>query len=162
DRAGDQRRADRAGQRNLRAQVQRCNHLLAAPRQQEDHCRNRPNYARLFEAVRCARRYFPMRRKAEHSTGPGVDVDLRPDQRDGGYVVTAGEKERLQRAMWDAEGHRTTETIARPAARIAEIAGFPVPDGTRFIIVPEEQIGKEYPFSSEKLSPVLAIFRYAS
>jgi sulfoacetaldehyde dehydrogenase len=81
-------------------------------------------------------------------------------QREGGYVVTASEKERLQAAMWDSEGHRTTETIARPPGRIAEVAGFRVPDGTRFLIVPEERIGKEYPFSSEKLSPVLAIFRY--
>jgi len=82
-------------------------------------------------------------------------------QREGGYVVTAGEKEMLQAAMWDSEGHRTSETIARPAKRIAEFAGFRVPEGTRFLIVPEECIGKEYPFSSEKLSPVLAIFRYS-
>jgi sulfoacetaldehyde dehydrogenase len=81
-------------------------------------------------------------------------------QREGGYVVTASEKEKLQAAMWDAEGHRTTNTIARPPVRIAEAAGFAIPDGTRFLIVPEEHIGKEHPFSSEKLSPVLAIFRY--
>jgi sulfoacetaldehyde dehydrogenase len=66
----------------------------------------------------------------------------------------------LQAALWDGEGHRTTDTIARPAKRLAEIAGFAVPDGTRFLVASEEHIGKEYPFSSEKLSPVLAIFRY--
>lgn len=82
-------------------------------------------------------------------------------QREGGYTVTAAEKEKLQAALWDSEGHRTAETIARPAKRIAETAGFHVPDGTKFLIVPEDQIGKEYPFSSEKLSPVLAIFRYS-
>jgi sulfoacetaldehyde dehydrogenase len=82
-------------------------------------------------------------------------------QREGGYVVSDAEKRVLQAALWDAEGHRTTETIARPAKRIAEVAGFRVPDGTRFLIVPEDSIGKEHPFSSEKLSPVLAIFRYS-
>src|SRR5579872_4967618 len=82
-------------------------------------------------------------------------------RREGGYVVTDREKGLLQRALWDVEGHRTTDTIARPARRIAETAGFTVPDGTRFLVVPEECIGKEYPFSSEKLSPVLAIFRYS-
>jgi sulfoacetaldehyde dehydrogenase len=82
-------------------------------------------------------------------------------QREGGYVVSEAEKRLLQAAMWDAEGHRTSETIARPAARIAEIAGFSVPAHVRFLIVPEECIGREYPFSSEKLSPVLAIFRYS-
>jgi sulfoacetaldehyde dehydrogenase len=81
-------------------------------------------------------------------------------QREGGYVVSDAEKALLRTALWDAEGHRTGNTIARPAKRIAEIAGFRVPDGTKFLIVPEADIGKEYPFSSEKLSPVLAIFRY--
>ncbi|PWT92563.1 MAG: aldehyde dehydrogenase [Proteobacteria bacterium] len=81
-------------------------------------------------------------------------------QREGGYVAAGPEKELLQAALWDADGHRTSGTIARPAGRIAEIAGFAVPEGTKFLIVPEEHIGKEFPFSSEKLSPVLAIFRY--
>jgi sulfoacetaldehyde dehydrogenase len=89
------------------------------------------------------------------------DTFLEHLQREGGYVVTDAQKLLLQAALWDAQGHRTTDTIARPAKRIAEIAGFPVPDGARFLIVPEERIGKEYLFSSEKLSPVLAIFRYS-
>jgi sulfoacetaldehyde dehydrogenase len=50
--------------------------------------------------------------------------------------------------------------VARSAARIAEIAGFSIPQGKCFLIVPESQIGKEHLFSSEKLGPVLAIFRY--
>jgi sulfoacetaldehyde dehydrogenase len=82
-------------------------------------------------------------------------------EREGGYVVSEAEKRLLEAALWDADGHRTAATIARPAARIAEIAGFAAPEGTRFLIVPEERIGKAYPFSSEKLSPVLAIFRYS-
>jgi len=81
-------------------------------------------------------------------------------QREGGYVVSDSEKALLQAALWDSEGHRTSNTIARPAKRIAEIAGFDVPEGAKFLIVPEERIGKEHLFSSEKLSPVLAIFRY--
>jgi sulfoacetaldehyde dehydrogenase len=82
-------------------------------------------------------------------------------QVEGGYLVTEQEKQRLQNALWDSEGHRTPETVARPAARIAEIAGFSIPAGKTFLIVPESRIGKEYLFSSEKLCTVLAIFRYA-
>ena len=44
---------------------------------------------------------------------------------------------------------------------MAEIAGFAIPDDKRFLIVKEEHIGKEHLFSSEKLSPVLAIFKYS-
>ena len=63
--------------------------------------------------------------------------------------------------MWDAEGHRTFETVARPASRIAEVAGFEIPEGKTFIIVKQEDIGKEHPFSNEKLAPVLSIFKYS-
>jgi len=82
-------------------------------------------------------------------------------QKEGGYLVPDEEKEKLKRVMWDEEGHRTLETVARSVARIAEIAGFAVPAGTKFIIAKEDQIGKEHVFSGEKLSPVLSIFRYS-
>src|SRR5262249_20646303 len=81
-------------------------------------------------------------------------------QEEGGYLVSAEEKQRLQGVMWDAEGHRTLETVARSAAAIAERAGFALPPTSKFLIAEERQIGKQHPFSGEKLSPVLAIFRY--
>ena len=81
-------------------------------------------------------------------------------QHEGGYLVSSAEKEQLQAAMWGGEGHRTSNTIARPAAVIADLAGFSIPAGKTFLIVPEDKIGKEHLFSSEKLSPVLSIFKY--
>jgi sulfoacetaldehyde dehydrogenase len=82
-------------------------------------------------------------------------------QEEGGYLVKEGEKDCLQAILGDSEGHRTPATVARSAARIAEIAGFRIPAGKSFLIVEENQIGKEHLFSSEKLSPVLAIFKYS-
>jgi sulfoacetaldehyde dehydrogenase len=82
-------------------------------------------------------------------------------QHEGGYLVSSAEKGQLQAAMWDDEGQRTSNTIARPAAVIAGLAGFPIPAGKTFLIVPEDMIGKEHLFSSEKLSPVLSIFKYS-
>ncbi len=81
-------------------------------------------------------------------------------QAEGGYLVTDEEKQRLENVLWDSDGHRTPETVARPAARIAEIAGFSIPAGKTFLIVRENRIGKDYLFSSEKLCVVLAIFKY--
>ena len=81
-------------------------------------------------------------------------------QAEGGYLVTNQEKQRLQKVLWDSEGHRIVETVARSAAKIAEGAGFSIPANKTFLIVPESSIGREFPFSSEKLSPVLAIFKY--
>jgi len=89
------------------------------------------------------------------------DAFLAQLQIEGGYLVSDDEKELLRQALWDGEGHRTSNTIARPAAVIAEIAGFAIPGGKTFLIVKQSQIGKAHRFSSEKLSPVLAIFRYS-
>jgi sulfoacetaldehyde dehydrogenase len=82
-------------------------------------------------------------------------------QQEGGYLASAEEKSRLERALWDGEGRRRIETVARSASVIAEHAGFTLPPGKSFIIVKEEHIGPSYRFSSEKLSPVLAVFQYS-
>ena len=82
-------------------------------------------------------------------------------QQEGGYLATDEEKRKLEAVMWDADGRRTIGTVARAARVIAEQAGFTIPDGKSFIIVKEDKIGKQHRFSSEKLSPVLAIFKYS-
>ena len=89
------------------------------------------------------------------------DAFLAQLQVERGYLVSGAEKELLLKALWDEEGHRTSNTIARPAGVIAGIAGFTIPEGKTFLIVTESQIGKEHKFSSEKLSPVLSIFKYS-
>lgn len=109
-----------------------------------------------------------------HNNGSGCSCDgnllveetiydrfLEQLQKEGGYLVSESEKAKLQSAMWDAEGHRTLETVARAASKIAERAGLTVPADRKFFIVKEDKIGKEFPFSSEKLSPVLSIFKYS-
>jgi sulfoacetaldehyde dehydrogenase len=80
---------------------------------------------------------------------------------EGGHLVTEEEKKLLQAAYWDAEGRRTPETIARPASVVAQRAGFQIPPGKEFLVVPESHIGKHYPFSTEKLGTVLALFKYS-
>jgi len=81
-------------------------------------------------------------------------------QKEGGYLASPDEKQKLAGIMWDGEGRRVLETVARSAAVIAEKAGFQLPEGKSFIIVKEDKIGTQHRFSSEKLSPVLAIFQY--
>jgi sulfoacetaldehyde dehydrogenase len=81
-------------------------------------------------------------------------------QKEGGYLAGDDDKSKLEAVMWDADGRRTIETVARAAGVIADKAGFTLPAGKTFIIVKEERIGKAHRFSGEKLSPVLAIFKY--
>jgi sulfoacetaldehyde dehydrogenase len=89
------------------------------------------------------------------------DEFLQTLQQEGGYLVNQQEKKLLQAAYWDSEGHRTSETIARPASVVAGLAGFTIPADKKFLIVQEQNIGKEYLFSTEKLGIVLSIFQYS-
>ena len=81
-------------------------------------------------------------------------------QAEGGYLVDEKQKALLRDAYWDADGRRTSNTIARAASVVAATAGFSLPADKTFLIVEEHEIGKQHLFSTEKLGTVLAIFRY--
>jgi sulfoacetaldehyde dehydrogenase len=88
------------------------------------------------------------------------DDMVRQLQVEGGYLADEEEKKLLEAVMWDENGARTMATIAQPAPRLAELAGFEVPAETKFLIVEQEEIGREHRFSGEKLTTVLAVSRY--
>ena len=50
-------------------------------------------------------------------------------------------------------------STVRAAARTNSSPGFGVPEGTRFFIVPQEGWGPDYPFSGEKMSVTMALYR---
>ena len=81
-------------------------------------------------------------------------------QREGGYLASPEEKEKLRAVLWDAEGHRTPNTVAIAPQKLAEIAGFTIPADRKFIVVHGDGIGKEHLYSSEKLTTLLAVYRY--
>ena len=89
------------------------------------------------------------------------DTFLARLQVEGGYLASDEEKVKLEAIMWDGEGNRTVDTVARSAMEMATAAGFSIPEDRTFIIIEEDHIGKEYRFSSEKLTTVLAIFKYS-
>jgi sulfoacetaldehyde dehydrogenase len=80
--------------------------------------------------------------------------------KEGGYLCDAREKHSLETILWDDEGHRTPSTIAIAAQRIAELAGFSIPDDRSFLIVRQQEIGKQHRFSGEKLCVVLAVYKF--
>jgi sulfoacetaldehyde dehydrogenase len=82
-------------------------------------------------------------------------------KKEGGHLASIDEKEKLKAAMWP-DGKINRDIVAQPALRIAEIAGIKIPESTAFIMVEEEGIGKGYPFSGEKLSLVLTLYKYRS
>jgi len=58
----------------------------------------------------------------------------------------------------EARLNTIVETDRAAAQRVAELAGFKVPDGTRVLVAPLKGVGREHPLSAEKLSPVLALY----
>ncbi len=121
--------------------------------------------------IEAAARNTRISKTNDHGSGCSADGNLLVDaaiydaflaqlQKEGGYLVNDEEKVRLQSAYWDADGRRTADTIARPAAVIAAKAGLTLPAEKTFFIVPERLIGQAHPFSTEKLGVVLSVFRY--
>ena len=90
------------------------------------------------------------------------DDVLQALQKQGGYLVTADEKQRLQETMWP-NGHLNRHVVAQPAKTIAELAQLDKPEAlnANHFIVEESGIGPDYPFSGEKLSVVLAVYKYS-
>jgi sulfoacetaldehyde dehydrogenase len=80
---------------------------------------------------------------------------------EGAYICTSEEKKKLQNALW-IDDRLNPDIICTPACNIAEQSGFTVPDETTCILVEEAGYGKEYPFSREKLSVVIAVYKYDS
>ncbi|AZU62315.1 acylating sulfoacetaldehyde dehydrogenase [Neobacillus mesonae] len=83
-------------------------------------------------------------------------------KRQGGYLCNAEEKHRLQQAMW-VDGKRNSRTLAKDPIVIAQEAGLNHPDAqtANFFMVEETGIGKDYPFSGEKLAVVLTVYKAA-
>jgi sulfoacetaldehyde dehydrogenase len=79
-------------------------------------------------------------------------------QAEGGYIITGEDKEKLQNTIW-VDGHLNTAIVAQTAYKIAGMAGIDVPEGKMFLIVPETGSGPDHPFSGEKLSVVMALYK---
>ena len=79
---------------------------------------------------------------------------------EGGVMLGRADRARLQRTMWP-EGALSPAVIAQSAPVIAQRAGLesPAAAGARFLMVEEAGWGGDHPFSGEKLSPVLAVYR---
>ncbi len=81
-------------------------------------------------------------------------------QSEGGYLANQQEADAIEKVIWDEEGHRLPHTVACSPQRIAELAGFSISTDRKFIIVENDRIGPAYNYSKEKLTTVLAVYRY--
>ena len=80
----------------------------------------------------------------------------------GCYFVNEEEKEKLVNGMFEklenGDYKLKSHVPGQYPHTIAKEAGFEIPEDTKVIVVPETGVGKDYPFSKEKLSPVLTYY----
>ena len=82
-------------------------------------------------------------------------------RRQGAYFLSPEEMEKVARLVFLPGSHTpNTKIVGRAATVIAEMAGIKVPPATRVLIarLDPEQVGREFPLSAEKLSPILAFY----
>ncbi len=79
-------------------------------------------------------------------------------KKNGGYFLSDAEVAAVSRVVVTPQRLANPEIVGRPAPYIAEKAGIKVPPETRALIAPLAGVGRDFPLSIEKLSPVLAFY----
>jgi acetaldehyde dehydrogenase (acetylating) len=79
-------------------------------------------------------------------------------EKQGGYFLTSEEAARVARAIFLPSGGMNPRTVGKSPKFLADAAGISIPEGTTLLLADGMGVGKEYPFSHEKLCPVLAFY----
>ena len=76
----------------------------------------------------------------------------------GFYFMSTDEAGKLAKLLFRPTGALNPDIVGKSAEKLARMAGFPVPAGTRILVAREQEAGPTRPYSMEKLCPVLAFF----
>ncbi|WP_409346852.1 acetaldehyde dehydrogenase (acetylating) [Paenibacillus sp. MBLB4367] len=77
--------------------------------------------------------------------------------RQGAYLLDEQEKQKVSAVIMNGKGLNPS-IVGRSPQVIGELSGISVPEDARVLIAEETNIGSGYPFSAEKLSPLLALY----
>lgn len=92
-----------------------------------------------------------------------VDVPLEKTVREqfklqGGHFLSPSEAEQVAKILLTPQRTLNAGIVGKSAEYIANLAGVSVPSGTRCLLADCGGVGRDYPWSIEKLSPTLAFF----
>ena len=76
----------------------------------------------------------------------------------GAYLCNDQEAAALEKLLITKDFRINPDCVGQSPEKIAGMAGIQLPAGTRILVVDLKGIGKEYPLSAEKLSPVLSVY----
>ncbi|HEX4565306.1 MAG TPA: aldehyde dehydrogenase family protein, partial [Vicinamibacterales bacterium] len=78
--------------------------------------------------------------------------------KNGSYFLSADEADKVAKALLGPNRLPAPALVGRPATKIAHAAGVTVPPDTQVLIAELKGVGRDYPLSIEKLSPVLSFY----
>lgn len=76
----------------------------------------------------------------------------------GGHFLSASEADLLAKVVSTGQRTLNPQIVGRSVEVIAKMAGLTVPQGTRCLVAEVGGVGRDYPLSMEKLSPILAFY----
>lgn len=86
------------------------------------------------------------------------DQVLKALEKNGAYLLNEEEKKKMEKTISPVPGKVNPKIVGKSPQTIAKLAGISIPEGTRILVGMEDKIGKDVPFSLEKLSPVFAFY----
>lgn len=85
-------------------------------------------------------------------------ITIRELKRNGAHFLNDTEREKVARIISPSPGKLNPDIVGKSAREIAGMAGIDIPDHTKLIIAEETKIGKDVPFSIEKLAPIFSLY----
>ena len=76
----------------------------------------------------------------------------------GGYFLSAAEADQLAKVVVTQQRSLNPGIVGKSVEVIAKMAGLSVPAGTRCMLADVGGVGRDFPLSMEKLSPILAFY----
>lgn len=76
----------------------------------------------------------------------------------GCYFLDKEETEKVSKFILRANGTMNPKIVGKAAKDIADMARINIPNETKILISEQDKVGKNYPFSREKLAPLLAFY----
>jgi acetaldehyde dehydrogenase (acetylating) len=76
----------------------------------------------------------------------------------GGHFLNSAESDAVAKVLLTPQRTLNAAIVGKSAQHIASLAGISIPDGTRCLLADCGGVGRDHPWSIEKLSPTLAFF----
>ncbi|MED4354957.1 acetaldehyde dehydrogenase (acetylating) [Schinkia azotoformans] len=76
----------------------------------------------------------------------------------GGYFLSSSEGKKLEKYIMRSNGTMNPAIVGKSVEQIAKLADLQIPPDTRVLIAEETRVGKDVPYSREKLAPILAFY----